>query len=172
MSLVIAPSQVDVMTALRVALLAIIPAGVEVVQLNDNGVPMPDGPFVGMRHDGLRRLSTNVDTYSGALGTKSIKTPTQYTIGLDFYGPLAGNLAATVQALFRDEAGVALFPATVVPLHCDDPLQRPLVNGEQNYEQRWRVSAVMQYNPVVTASQDSATALQIGLKPIDQTFTP
>ena len=166
MPIAISLSSTDVFTALRAFLLAVLPAGTEVVQTQDNGVPMPAGPFVAMNNSGVKRLATNVD--SGTPGASnpggwSITTPTQFTMQLDFYGPTASAMAMTVQAMFRDETGLALFPATVQPLYCDDPMQIPLVTGEQQWLERWRVSAVMQIDPSVTTTQDFAGALDIGL---------
>ncbi len=37
----------------------------------------------------------------------------------------------------------------MTPLHADDPKQMALVNGEEQYEQRWMVLANLQYNPTV-----------------------
>ena len=156
-------SQADVLTALRAALLSLL-TGYEVVQAQDNGVPMPTGPFIAMTVHAIQRLSTNVDTYAGSPSIKSIETDTRFDVDLDIYGPLAGDAAATIQAVLRDEAGVALFPTTVVPLFADDPMQMPLITGEQTYLQRWKVTVALQYNPVVTLPQDSALALTIGLQ--------
>jgi len=47
-----------------------------------------------------------------------------------------------------------------------------LINGEQQFEQRWRVEASMQYNPVVTMAQGSATALNVGLVSTDAAYPP
>jgi hypothetical protein len=175
MPITISLTSTDVFTALRAFLVAVLPTGTEIVQAQDNGVPMPKGSFVAMNNAGIKRLATNVD--SGTPGTSnpggwSITTPTQFTMALDFYGSNASAMAMTVQAMFRDEAGVALFPATVQPLYCDDPIQLPLITAEEQWLERWRVSAVMQIDPTVSTTQDFATALDIGLKEVDTTFPP
>lgn len=161
----------DVFTALRAFLVKVLPAGTEIVQLQDNGVPMPQGPFVGMNNGDNQRLETNTRTYvGGAPGTKKILAPSAYSMNLDFYGPNSGAWAATTQAMFRDEIAVETFPANIVPLYADNPIQLPLISGEQLYEQRWRLKAVMQTNTEITVNQDSATALGVGLVSVERTY--
>ena len=172
MSATISLSEAHVFTALRNFLLAVLPTGMEVIQTQDNGVPMPAGPFVAMNNIGIKRLSTNKNTYDTTAQTKGIEVPTMYSVQLDFYGPSADSSAAIVQALFRDDVGVHLFTDSVVPLYADDPQQMTLINGEQQFEQRWRVEVAMQYNPVVTMPQGSATALNVGLVSTDAAYPP
>ena len=120
----------------------------------------------------MERMGTNVDTYSASQQTNATQAPITYKVGLDFIGPLAQSWAVQAQLLFRDEYATDLLPANIQPLYTDDPMQIPLVAGEMQYEQRWRVQAALQYNPTLTTTQQSATAASIGLKPIDQTFHP
>lgn len=160
----------DVFTALRTFLLSFLPTGCEVVQGIDNQVPMPVGGWVSMTSAGMQRLSTNVNTYEDQ--TETFLTPSRYDIQLDFYGPASQSWATMCQTLFRDEYATSQFPSNIQPLFADDPLQMPLVNAESQYEQRWKLTASLQYNPTITAAQQSATSLDIGLKPIDQTFKP
>lgn len=171
MALSIDITDADVMTALRTALLAILPTGTPVVQAQQNRAAMPVGGFVQMNSSGMQRLATNVDTFNSDQ-SESIATQVRYEVQIDFLGPTAQSWAMVVQAAFRDAQGASLFPANIQPLYADDPLQIPLIDAESQYEQRWTVRAALQYNPVITAQQPSATALQIGLKPIDQTFAP
>ena len=51
-------------------------------------------------------------------------------------------------------------------------MQIPLIDGEDQYEQRWKVVASLQYNPILSTSQQSMLAVDIALAPIDQTFNP
>lgn len=172
MSAIISLSETHVFTALRNFLLAVLPAGMEVVQTQDNGVPMPTGPFVAMNNIGIKRLSTNKAIYDNTAQTKGMEVSTMYSVQLDFYGPVADSCAAIVQTLFRDEVGIRLFSDSVVPLYADDPQQMTMINGEQQFEQRWRVEVCMQYNPVVTMPQQSATAAKVGLVNVDAIYPP
>jgi hypothetical protein len=160
----------DVFTALRTFITSVLPAGTEVVQSQDNGVPMPIGGFVAMNNAGTKRLSTNIGAYT--TGTKSVTASLEYSIQLDFYGADASAWANIVQVMFRDQYATDLLPVNIQPLYADDPMQIPLINGEGQYEQRWKLTAVLQYNPIIAAAQQSATSLTIGLKEIESTFHP
>lgn len=159
----------DVFTALRTFLIGVLPNGTEVVQAQDNYVSMPDGPFVTMNNVSKTRLATNIDSYtysSPILGTKDLETKTQFVIQLDFYGPDSGDWAQIVQCAYRDEYATSVFPANIQPLYADDPMQIPLIDGEQNYTQRWKLKAVMQYNPIVSLTQQFADQINISSETI------
>jgi hypothetical protein len=162
----------DVFTALVTFFNTFLPAGTEVVQGQDNLVAMPKGGFVVMTNSLMERLSTNIDYYQAPNQGKTILTPTNYGVQLDFYGPVSQTWAMETQALFRDEYATEIFPPNIQPLYADNPVQIPLIDGEAQYEQRWKVLARLQYNPILSTSQQSAIALNIELAPIDQTFKP
>lgn len=174
----------DVFTALRSFLLLILPAGTEVVQAQDNSVPMPESGFVTMNNVNKKRLATNVHAYRNdpenvvygaenviqgaeqvtfqtSNGFRDILTPTQYTIQLDFYGDDAGDWAAVAQMMLRDEYATSNFPDGIKPLYADDPIQMPLIDGEMNYTQRWKLQAVLQYNPSVSMAQQFARQINV-----------
>lgn len=162
----------DVFRALVVFFRSFLPVGVEVVQAQDNRVPMPKGGFVSMNNTSMDRLSFNVDSYDPFLQGKSILTPTKYGVQLDFYGPDSQTWALQTMSLFRDQYATDILPPNIQPLYADDPVQIPLIDGESQYEQRWKLVATLQYNPVLTTIQQSMLAVDIGLAPIDQTFKP
>jgi len=162
----------DVFRALVVFFNSFLPSGTEVVQAQDNRVPMPKNGFVTMNNTGMDRLSFNVDSYDSLSQGKFILTPTQYSMQLDFYGPLSQEWAMQTMALFRDEYATEIFPPNIQPLYADDPVQIPLIDGEAQYEQRWKLVASLQYNPILSTTQQSMIAVDIALAPIDQTFNP
>lgn len=161
----------DVFKAMRVFLQSFIPLTVQVVQAQDNRVPMPKGGFVTMNNTSMDRLSFNIDSYA-VNQDKSILTPTKYSMQLDFYGPLSQTWAMQTVALFRDEYATEIFPSNIQPLYADDPVQIPLIDGEAQYEQRWKLVASLQYNPIQSTTKQSMLGVDIGLAPIDQTFQP
>jgi hypothetical protein len=66
-------TEINILTVLRSFLLAILPAGIEVIRGQDNRVPEPAAPnFVQMTPIFRQRLATNVDTYLDAVFTGSI----------------------------------------------------------------------------------------------------
>ena len=162
----------DVFVSLVTFFKSFIPAGVEIIQAQENLVAMPKGGFIAMNNVGMDRISFNVDTYSSTLQQKFILTPTNYAMQLDFYGPDSQVWAFETQALFRDEYSTEMFPSNIQPLYADDAIQIPLITGEEKYEQRWSLKANLQYNPIITTDQQSALQLYIEPAPIDQTFTP
>ena len=134
---------------------------------------MPNGPFVMMSPVSDVQLSTNVIAYAAT--TKSIKRASQFTIQIDCYGAGSGDRATALSTLLRDQYGIDQFAASGIdaqPLYASDANQMPLVDGEQQYEERWTFSAVLQFNPVMTTPQDTATALAVGIKEVERTYPP
>ncbi len=104
-----------VFAALRAFLLGVLPAGVEVVQTQDNRVPLPiQGPgFVTMSNVHQRRLATNVAQYTDT--TKAISAATEYQIQVDMYGDASGEWSQIVSDAtarrVRDQGIPAWHPA-------------------------------------------------------------
>lgn len=177
MSFVVDLIDQDIFKALRGLILQLVDAGTEVVQAQDNLVAMPKMPFVAMNNVGQRRLMTNLDSWAstGAPSSMAIEQHIEYRIQVDFYGNEASVWATMLQALFRDSYGADFFATIspkIQPLYADDPVQIPLITGENQYLQRWRVLAVMQYNPTMNVTQDFADALTVGLVSVDAQFPP
>lgn len=162
----------DVFRAFVVFFKTFLPATVEVVQAQDNRVPMPKSGFVSMNNTGMDRLSFNIDKYQSLTQGKTILTPTKYSMQLDFYGQYSQIWAMQTVSLFRDEYSTELFPKNIQPLYADDPVQIPLIDGESQYEQRWKLTATLQYNPTISVTQQSMLEAKAILAPIDQTFKP
>jgi len=167
----------DIFTTLRSFILSVLPIGTEVIQGQDNLVSMPtNSGFVTMTPAGIKRLNTNIQggyvPGSSNPGTMTLETHNKYEMQLDFYGSNSADWSSIFQTVFRDDYAWEIFPPNIKPLYADDPMQMPLIDGEEQYEQRWRVSCFMQYNPVTTVNQDFAVNLQVGLKEVDTTFKP
>lgn len=145
--------------------------GPQVIQGLGNGVPMPAGPFICMTATFQARLSTNIKTVAADL-TVSTMQPTRYDIQIDCYGPESSDWATTISTMLRDSYGCDALAPTCQPLYTNDPQQMPLITAEENYLQRWLVSAVLQFNPVTTLPQQSAIVLDVELVEIDATYPP
>lgn len=172
MSVTINLTDQDVFKALKTFLNSFLPPKTEVIQAQDNRVSMPKGGFVTMNNVSFERLSFNVDNYDSLTQGKTVLTPTKYDIQLDFYGENSPTWAFQAQSLFRDTYATELFPKNIQPLYADNPVQIPLIDGESQYEQRWKLVASLQYNPIISVVQQSMLAVDIELAPIDQTFKP
>lgn len=153
-------TETQVFTVLRAFILTIVSC--EVIRTPVNRAAMPVGPFIALSPTSNVPLSTNVSTFT--LTTQQIKRPSQFTIQVDFYGVGSGDWATAISTLLRNSYACDQFSASgfdIQPLYAGDAHQLPLVNGESQYEERWTFDAVLQFNPVITAPQDSATALSI-----------
>lgn len=172
MTATVSPSLETIFIKLQALIMGLIDC--EVVRGQQNGVPMPVGPFISMTEVLQKRLSTNVSAYNdpGTNGTNAVMQPTQYAIQIDCYGPDSGDWATILTTMFRDPYGCDQLGPEVSPFYADDPMQSPLINGEENYEARWIITAVMQCNFVVTVSQQFAGALAATLIEVDATFPP
>lgn len=137
----------------------------QVVQGYPNRVAMPNGPFVLMTAMTKKRLRANVDTYESttdpapAPGPVTAEQAQQVDIQLDVYGPDSSDWADILTTLLRDNVGCEALTPKCQPLYADDPIRAPLTNAELQYEDRWIVTARIQYNAVVTTAQDYATVL-------------
>ena len=124
----------------------------EVWKADDNRVPLPDGPFIAMTPVSRVILSTTTAAFSIPLQAATQTQPVKYGIQLDFYGINAADWAAVASAIFWSDLGCAFFePYGIDPLYNDDPKFMALVNGEQQYEARWTMTAYLQCNISVAA---------------------
>lgn len=118
--------------------------------------------------------SQSVASEKMASGTEAVLQPTKVTVQLDVHGPSAGDNAQMISTLFRDERAASFFAASgydVAPFYADDPKQIPFVNGEDQYEFRYVVDAVMQANQTVSnLSQQFADQLDVGLIEVDAAY--
>lgn len=239
MTISVAPTQSDSLTALRAFLLAILPTGVEVVLGQVNRVPeVTVADFVVMTPTHRERIETNVDSFvdrafvgsiagdqmtitavkrgalapgnqisgagvaagtrvvtgSGGIGVYTVAPgaqtvpstilqagageymqPTKLCIQLDVHGPASADNAQIISTMFRDDYAVSFFEdlgPDPVPLYADDPKQLPFLNGEQQIEDRWVIEAFLQTNQVVTAPQQFADHVELGVINVDATYPP
>ncbi len=162
---VIDSPEADLLRALGDFLTAILRIEVTVGQANR--VPQPKGPnYVIMTPVSRIILATTthttvvVDDVMHIDRQRAIRAEVQ----LDFYGPNSTDNGQVFSTLFRDDYAIEFMAGTgVVPLYCDDGHQMPLINGEYQFEQRWKVLASLQINPAVSTPQDFADTLHADL---------
>jgi hypothetical protein len=142
---------------------------VEVIQGQDNLVPMPKSQFISMTQGKMIRLATNQNTYTDlgvpgeAQGFKNIATPTEICIDINIYGKQSLDFVCALENVFRDNYAYNNFPDNIKPLYITDPIQLPLIDGEQQYNDRWKTTAHLMYTPTVRVSQQFAEELAINL---------
>lgn len=121
--------------------------------------------FIIMSAVTKKRLRTNVDTYSSttspapAPGPVTAEMGQQVDVQIDVYGPNASDQSDILVTLLRDEVGCDALAPACQPLYADDPIRAPLDDSEMQYEDRWVITARIQYNPVVTVADEYATGL-------------
>jgi len=159
---------------------------VPVVQGQPNRVPMPNVPFMLMQGQIAGRLRTNVQTYdpkvvvpTGQYGTQQTEQGTKVKMQIDFYGPKSESWATMVSTLARDTYGCDYFKQNwghssqpPQPLYTGEPFQGALVNGEEQYEDRWTLKLFLQYNPVTTTLMQFAEALAVVPINVDERYPP
>jgi hypothetical protein len=169
----------NVFDAMRAFLLAIVPTGTEVIKGQENRLPEPESDdFVVMTPLFKMRLSTNLNTYTDPgtnPGTKNSNAALAFHIQLDVHGPASGDTSAIIATLFRDDYAVQQFKASgfdISPLYCDDPKQMAFTNGENQYEDRWIITTVTQYNPITQTPVDFADELDVQIISVDAAYPP
>ena len=131
--------------------------GGQVVRAQVNRTPMPNEPCAVLTE------LLSVDLSIPYQDNLTLNSSTRIDVQIDFYGPLASEQSRAVQTAFRTGYGFDTFPFNVKPLYTSDGVQAPLVTGEQQWESRWTLTVSMQYNPVVTVPQQSATTATVNI---------
>lgn len=109
-----------------------------------------------------------------ASGEKLLQQATEFGVQLDVHGPASAANAQIISTTVRDEWATRRFydlsGGAVSPLHADDPREIPFQNGEQQWEFRWVVEAMLQVSPVVRVTQDFAAELTPTLIDVEAEF--
>ncbi len=168
----------------------VVPAGVQVVQALENGVPTPATAdpaspnlvrpvgWVSMQTVQQLRLATDLSDYLDPApdpGSLELSASSEWIVQVDFYGPAAEDWAKAAAILFRSSDACTYFQAKVdglAPLYEEDPRQVPLLDGEHQFERRLSLSLHFNYTPVVQVPQDFADTLDAGTVSVEATFQP
>lgn len=142
----------------------------QIIQGIQNRAAMPlDAPttsgFIVVQTITRHQLRTNLHTYSTdpTQVTQGIEQGVELGVQIDCYGPNSEDWATILSTVLRDNVGCVALAPTAAPLYAEDARMIPLVDGEDQYEERWSLDAHFQYNPVTTAAQQYAEALAITL---------
>lgn len=159
----------DAIAALRDFLLLVLPSGIEVVQGQDNYVPEPAGPnHIILTPASRTHLSSSYREPRPDDDAVLVSRSTRIDIQMDVYGPNGSDYAQVISTLLRDDYGCQAMAGTgVQPLYCDDGQQMPLVNGEKQYEQRWRLHAQLQIDPTVSTPAQFADMVELSIVEAD-----
>lgn len=155
----------QVMDALAAFIKIFLPDGAQVIRAQVNRVAPPPSPFVEIKEIFEVDLNLPYDDFQGKTQITNITASTKIDIQVDFYGAASGDYCKAFKQALRTEWGYNQFPPGVKPLYSDDGRQMPLITGEEQYETRWTLTASLQYNPIVTVPQQSATVLTPTVEP-------
>lgn len=118
----------------------------------------PDAVIYGYQEQGLPQnavvmtilfehsLDVSVNYYDPLLDITTVQQSVEVTMQLDFYGDEAGARARKLSNLWKNHYTSAAF-TKCQPLYSKDPQRMPIVNEQSNYEDRWSVDVLLQYNP-------------------------
>lgn len=180
MSATIDIKEIDLLIPLQAFLMDITGLTIDnVLDGQQNLTPMPLGNFIIMTPMRQVGLSTNRVRYAdnGVYGEgvqQNIRS-TQWPCQIDCYGDGAADNAAIIGTLIRSEYACEWFRQngnTLIPLYCSDPHQTTMINGEQQYESRWTMDFIGQYNPNVSTRQDFFDSITVGVIAADLKYPP
>ena len=164
----------DLFEAIRVVVLDVLPAGIEVVQAQVNRVPEVKGEdYVLMTPGSRNRLATTEEAYDWEQKTVELKQSVAATVQLDIHGPNSEDNAQVLGIVFRSSVGVkkfSAFGAEMAPLSITEPQQVPFVNAENEYETRWVLKLDVQLKPAVVIAEEFAFELDVGVKEVDAAY--
>jgi len=181
MTLTVTPNFDALMVKLGDFIASILPSAPDPVppviqlQANRTSMPPPVPGFVGMTPRVQARIATNFESWDAddpLVDSVQLEQSVRVAVQCDFYGAASANWAVMFSTVMRSEYGCRQLAPIAAPLYNDDPRQAPLANGEEEYEQRWIVTAYVQYNPVTSTPEQFATVLEASLINVDVSYPP
>lgn len=172
--------ELDLLIPLQAFLMEITGLSIDnVLDGQQNLTAMPLGDFVIMTPTKQIGLSTNrvnyVDNGVYGDGIQHNQRSTQWPCQIDCYGERAADHAAIIGTLIRSDFACEWFRQNgnvITPLYCSDPHQTTMINGEQQYESRWTLDFIGQYNPTVSTRQDFMDSITVGVIAADLKYPP
>lgn len=146
-----------------------------VLQQNRTSMPPPVPGFVGMTPRVQRRIATNFEHWDANdpdVDSVEYEQSVSVAVQCDFYGAAANDWAVMFSTVMRSEYACRQLAPIAAPLYNDEPTQAALIDGEEEYEQRWIVTAYVQYNPVTSTPEQFATVLEADLINVDVRYPP
>lgn len=160
-------NQQQVETAIRAFLTTTMPQAVEVMIGQANRVPEPTADnFVIIWATLRRRLGTTLvawdESQGGNPATQTNTEALRLDMQFDFHGANSTDNAQVFATLFRSDYACQFFtPFGLTPNYCSDGNQAPFINGEQQYEDRWTLTATFDANIAVQTPQQFADTVAV-----------
>jgi hypothetical protein len=168
----VTPSLDEVLTKVRAFLLTIVPAGTPVIRGPVNRASQPPVDHVIFTPVLRTRLRTNVHEDDSVTQETTTEEGARVSVQFDFYGEKGGDWSAAAETMWRDDYAVNILSPEASPLYTDTANMVPLVTGEDQFLERFVLTAVLQWNIRVTVPQQSALAAEAELINVDVRFPP
>ncbi|MGV3346412.1 LIC_12616 family protein [Enterobacteriaceae bacterium LUAb1] len=124
-------------------------------------VPMGKGVFCMLTPLRFKRLSTsreiNRDTGDPSTSSVGFTEVRQADIQIDIYGEKAGDRAIAIETLIRTGHAYRAIKAVderIAPLYSTDAIQTPMINAENQWEERYTITLSLQVHITVDVPQD------------------
>jgi hypothetical protein len=169
------PSLQVVYAAVQAFIQGIVPDGVDVFQglQNRAAAPSPLPGFVVFQALGQTRLRTTLDfplVADDSPVTTSVEEGIDVSLQIDCYGPSSADWAAALASLWRDQYGCSALGPSCQPLYADNARMIPLIDSEEQYEERWSIDAHLQWNPDTTLAQQYANVAEVTLVNVQEAY--
>ena len=128
-------------------------ATVPVLRANVNRNPTPKTDFIVLTEILTKPISKPVENYTNTGETMIQKQ--QIDVQVDFYGWAVSDIALAFMGSIRTIWGSYNHASWLALLYCSDIIKSPIINAEEQYEQRWTVTVSMQYNVTMTLPQET-----------------
>lgn len=125
-----------------------------IIRGNVNRTAMPLGSFVELTEVSDISINKPIEIINND-STETISEHLRLDVQIDFFGWDLSEAAKAFHASFRTIWATTQFPDWISPLYCNNPMKMPIENAENQYEQRWTMTASLQYNPDVIVTQES-----------------
>lgn len=136
----------DIYKEVRAFLLGLFSCAPEtVIKGFQNGSPLPQNAIVMMILF-ERAFDVSANYYDINSDLTTVQQSVEITMQLDFYGNEAATRARQVANLWKNQYTADAF-TVCQPLYCHDPQQIAFINEQSQYEPRWLLELMLQYNP-------------------------
>lgn len=176
--MIVIPIQRDVYVTLKAFLVTVTGLNPSLVLQglpNRSAMPQASPGFVTMQFVRMKQLRTPEETWDPtdiAPTAIDVEQGTELRCQIDLYGATSGDWAVMLQTLLRDETGCVALAPTCQPLYASDAQLAPLADDEAQYEQRWTIEAILQYNPVTSVPMQFADTLELTVINVDEAYPP
>ena len=132
-----------------------------VIKGYQNGAPLPENAVV-MTILYERNLDVSVNYYDTLQGITTVQQSVEVTMQVDFYGDKGATRCRKLSSLWKNMYTTQVLKCCQ-PLYSKASHQLQYINEKDQYEQRWSVDILLQYNPEFEHDQEYLGAPYISI---------